>query len=142
MTRFRTLRMPHALFILIAVLAAMSACNFSEIMAKDAIKGRAQEIVNGILKDDTSIEYQNAVYAWGKGVEFAGAGSAFDAKESAFRQWLNGKEIRIPVASAEIGAIEMTSVKHPYAAIVQVTLNGTSYRWHVEEGKLVSWLAQ
>ena len=64
-----------------------------------------------------------------------------DAKVSAFRQWLNGKRNRVPVASAEIGTIEMTSTKHPYSAIVQVSINGNSHRWHVEKGKLVSWLA-
>ena len=43
------------------------------VASRELPAGRAREIVNGILKDDASIEYQNAVYAWGKGVEFAGA---------------------------------------------------------------------
>lgn len=140
MSVFHPRRPRHRLLPLLVLLLVSTACSkVNDYMAKSAIEGRVRTVLTGIQKSDMSDEYQDAVRAWGKGVEFAGSGSAFDAKENAFRKWFESKGLRIPVQSAALESIEVDSRSHPYSATVTVTLNDRSYDWWVEEGELIAW---
>lgn len=125
------------LLALSALMILSASCGFIE---KDAVKTRVQAILDGIMKDDMSNEYQAAVMVYSKGVEFSAGQSEMDQKIRAFENWLRQKEIMVPVSEATLQTIEMESKGRPYSATVIVVINGRTLRMKVVEGQMIKWL--